>query len=373
MTTPMLGNARIPSPRSMQLTEADRAVMARAFWVEDPRSIDGLEKRLAPDDHVVGVEFTYDVRRKMDCSACGRGHNHMKGFVVRLKNGRRAAIGYDCGETKHDLTYRDRIRDFDAELRRHQALRRAMETIDDVRPMCLGLVKLQGRENVKEMRRLGRWFARAFPDLWAWLLQSDDGAMTRLVKVQDADAEAKRDAELERRLERLARRHGKDREEEGMDRWLIATYLAEDAVADRSPLYRRETRIVGRFKGVGFVHGVPGLDATVRGLMDRAAAAVSPIEGASTVKLPSPRMLVAATEFNAVRKDGDDLVRRVRNAAKFLDNGNLDLILEQANKHRGIHAAGTFSRIGKVITRTLPGGGIVTLDVTMSGGDQAAA
>jgi hypothetical protein len=55
---------------------------------------------------------------------------------------------------------------------------------------------------------------------------------------------------------------------------LIDTYLADDDIADRSPIYKRESKVVGTFQGGGFVHAVPKLGCDDRTLMGKAVDAV---------------------------------------------------------------------------------------------------
>src|SRR5260370_24270400 len=92
--------------------------------------------------------------------------------------------------------------------------------------------------------------ARKLPEFSRRLQAATSGQISANIRVRDFDAEKRRDARLDQKLEALARRRSRRRGEPGVEGELLAELTAAgDKDASKQPIEKLETKVFHTFRG----------------------------------------------------------------------------------------------------------------------------
>jgi hypothetical protein len=318
-----------------ELSPADQALIDAQLWVNHPSELGEMVDRIEPGTAIVDVEAMYHVQASDDerdawvrCGACGKSHNHKRGFVVLLPEGKRGTIGHDCGEKKHALEYRQQLAQFEARLVRQRTLRRILRA-DELRGSLVAQVNgLQRNGGVRTLGELRHDFGKRFPKLCGELLGAPTGQLLSKVKLRDAEAERARRTRLDRKLTDLAKLREVSRDKAGVDERLLAELVASnDRDTSKAPIWRYEMRPLDSYYGVPFITKMGRLDDRLASLRRRANHCLDEFAGRQSASFDDKQLHEGLQDFVRIVREALRLHQEIRDALLFLDPANISRII----------------------------------------------
>lgn len=292
------------------LTEEDRKLMARRFWISDPEALPNLHSRVPTKDEVPEIEYRYDLtppkgqsRPYVRCAHCFRPI-HWKGNVARYADGSRILLGCDCGEKQFGFRWSDREEAFSHRMSRHDLLVR-LEGLEAALPLLHSfLLGLLEHPSLREFVRLRSELDAKMPELVSILtrtMQASGGALEVIEHIRDIAAELARD-----------------------DRQKYSTN------PDTKPIVKKVTKSLGRIAGGAFLlyGGSPSVEA--RSLTDACEHLQTrfTLVGSDTLS-EAPELLGTA---QSIVQAADRLIDRLAAANRFLEIANLQTITQWLRK-----------------------------------------
>jgi hypothetical protein len=350
--------------RGLRISLGDQALLDTRFSVGHPAELGEMVHRIEPGTKILGVQATYHVRAGDDdrdawvrCCACCKSHNHKRGFVVLLPDGKRATVGRDCGENKHELEYRDQLSGFDARVTRQRTLRHILDAYSRHPVLMAQIDALQQNAGVRALAELRSSFAQRFPALCTELMKAQDGRLISKVRVRDAEAERARRNRLERKLTDLAKHRKVSRDEPAIDRQLLAELVASnDPDASKDRIMTTELRALDSYRGVAFVTKLSRLHDRLADLRRRALHCLNEFEGRESETLDNDRLREGLQSFTRVVRDVLRLHQEIRDALGFLDPANITGIIRYVNRIRArSERLGSFTFDGGVFKEVVRG------------------
>ncbi|SKA28870.1 hypothetical protein SAMN02745126_04838 [Enhydrobacter aerosaccus] len=310
------------------LSDDDRKLMSRRFWISDPEALPNLHLRVPAKEEVPEIEYRYDLtppkgqsRPYVRCAHCFRPI-HWRGNVARYADGSRILLGCDCGEKQFGFRWTDREEAFSHRMSRHDLLVR-LEGLEAALPLLhsflLGLIE---HPCLREFTSLRNELDAKMPELVSILtkvLQASGGTLELTERIRDIAAEIARD----------------DRQKYSKN-------------PDTKPIFKRMTKSLGRIEGGAFLlyGGSPSVEA--RNLADACEhlQAKFGLVGSDTLSEASELLGKAGSIVQAA----DRLTDRLAAANRFFELANLQTITQWLRKRMQLTAYSVsrmaFARVG---------------------------
>lgn len=341
------------------ISPTDRALLETRFSVHNPRLLPNLRKDIPADLNVEGVEFAYHVQASQTerhlwirCCECERDHNHRRGLILRFADQSRATLGRDCGREKHSLDFDRLIDEFEGRMARGRLVRQAVSMLEQAPIVYNHLRRLRGEPTISSCLRVRNELARKLPEFSQRLEAATDGRVSAKVRVRDYDAERQRDARLDQKLEALARRRSRAREEPGVDRELLAELVAAgDSDASKEPIEKLETRVVHAFRGHEFFTVLPRYAYAAEILETQLLGVFSAFRGKASAQVTDRAIQSARTKFLSAVSATIKLIEQVEAAFSFTDTGNMEGIVRALNRFWKASDARRVALVGNVLYR----------------------
>lgn len=294
---------------------------------------------IGPGVSVVRVEWTYNISEAppplneqwADCAACRKRHNHKRGFVVLLSDEQFATVGFHCGQTKHDLEYREHLAVFEERRKRHRTLRRVIAAFSYFVELATANTKCRVDAGYRTLIDRRRMFPQSFAALWKLLSEHPDGVLYGTVLERNYDAERARDSRYDTKLTELARRLGLSRDNRDHEAQLVAE-LAGDPDTSKEPIMQSVRRATGQYQGASFISRLSRTQEQLADIYYRALHALDDIDGKNTATLTTARLDSAAKRFAQIARDQIKLQEDLAAAVAFLDPANLMAIVRWINQ-----------------------------------------
>lgn len=314
------------------LSDEDRGLIARRFWISDPEALPNLLDRVPARDEVPEIEYRYDVtppkgksRPYVRCAHCFRPI-HWKGNVARYADGCRLLLGCDCGEKQFGFRWSGREEHFSDRMSRHDLLMR-LEGLETALPLLHSfLVMLSEHPGLDGLISLRDELHTKMPELASLLtrvLHASGGELEITEHIRDVAAEIARD----------------DRQKYAKN-------------PETKPIFISVTKSLGRIAGASFVleGASPLIDA--RNLVN----ACTHLQ--RRLALVTSRHVLDASplleEGEGVVRAADGILNRLEAANKFFGLSNLQTIIQWLRKRMKLTAytasQAALARLGEVET-----------------------
>lgn len=233
------------SPEEYWRAIPDEELLKMTFLTGDPDALPDLVFDVPSDAEVPFVETAYDVTGRGSKVMCAYCHHqvHYRGFVMRMRDGRRFLVGNVCGGKRYGA-------DFNKARSAYEYARDRAELLHRRERLKIGLPAF--REYLDGVRRSGAFatyagvrqqMANTMPRLWGTLRLANANAKGALVGEADERDYAAEEREKERYAREVAQLAKMSKVQRDTSRSL--GYSIEP-VAPRSPIYGRVDHVFGK-------------------------------------------------------------------------------------------------------------------------------
>lgn len=287
-----------------RLSDDDRSLLQRNFWISDPESLPGLLPRVPAKDEIPEIEYRYDLtppvgktREYVRCAHCFRPI-HWRGNVGRYADGSRILLGCDCGEKQFGFMWAGREEFFSDRMSRHDLLVR-LEGLEAALPLISSfLATLHEHASLEEFIRLRHELGTKMPELIAILtkaLHATGGTLTVTEKVRDVPAELARD----------------DRQKYSKN-------------PETKPIFKTIMKSLGQIAGGPFLLNGGTPKAEIRKLAESCELLQHRFSTVGSDGVPAAAALLE--EAQSIVEATDAMMQRLHSANRFLDLANLQSI-----------------------------------------------